>query len=151
MATASSNTEWHPASEDDWASKYIDLSEFAGEENVLIAFEAIDGDGNNIYLDDIELFIADEPNMIEIEEDQMAIYPNPVSDFNARISFNLSNKQDVNIRILDVQGSVLSNQQLTNVLNQTYPLDLSTQRTGIYIIQATGDGFNDVMRILVSN
>jgi hypothetical protein len=151
MATSSSNSEWYPLIEDDWATRFIDLSEFAGEENVLIAFTSIDGDGNNIYLDDIELFVADEPNMIDIEENQMAIYPNPVTNFNSRISFNLNSKQNVDIQILDVQGNVISNQQLTNVLNQTYPLDLSTQRNGIYIIQATGASFRNVMRILVSN
>lgn len=150
MATSSSNSEWYPVIEDDWSTRFIDLSEFAGEENVLIAFEAIDGDGNNLYLDDIELFLADEPNMIDIEENQMAIYPNPVSNLNARISFYLNIKQDVDIRILDVQGNVISNQHLKDVLNQTYPLELSTQRSGIYLIQATGSSFNDVMRIFVN-
>ena len=57
-------------------------------------------------------------------------------------------KQDINIRIIDVTGNVISNQQLTNVLNQTYPLDLSTQQSGIYIIQVTGDSFYDVMAAL---
>lgn len=151
MATHHSVTEWNPVNKDDWENRFIDLSEFAGEENVLIAFETIDGDGNNIYLDDIELFIADEPNMAEIEEDKMAVYPNPITDVYSRISFNLNEKQDINIRIIDVAGNIISNQKFTNVLNQTYPLELGTHRAGIYIIQATGASYNDVMRILVSN
>jgi hypothetical protein len=151
MATHHSVSEWNPAAKNDWQDSFIDLSEFAGEENVLIAFEAIDGDGNNIYLDDIELFVANEPNMIEIEEDKMAVYPNPITDIYSRISFNLNEKQDVNIRIIDVTGNAISNQKLTNVLNQTYPLALGSHRSGIYIIQATGVSFNDVIRILVSN
>ena len=55
------------------------------------------------------------------------------------------------VTLSDVQGNVISNQQLTNVLNQTYPLELSTQRSGIYLIQATGTSFNEVMRIFVNH
>jgi Pregnancy-associated plasma protein-A/Secretion system C-terminal sorting domain len=150
MSTYTSAADWYPVIPTDWINKFVDLSDFAGEEDVFIAFEAIDGDGSNIYLDDIELFIANEPNMIKIGDDQIAVYPNPVSDNSTRISFNLTTKQDVNIRIIDAVGNTISNQRFTNVLNQTYPLELNTQRNGIYIIQAIGVDFNDVLRILVS-
>jgi hypothetical protein len=151
MSTHISSSEWVPILEDDWSNNFIDLSEFAGEESILLAFEATDGDGNNIYLDNIEIFIADEANNIEIEDDKMAVYPNPIADVYASISFSLGKKQDIDIRIIDVAGNIISKQKFSNVLNQTYPLELGTQRNGIYIIQATGVNFNNVMRILVSH
>jgi pregnancy-associated plasma protein-A/type IX secretion system substrate protein len=151
MATYTSADDWYPTIPSDWSDRFVDLSDFASNEDVLIAFEAIDGDGSNIYLDDIELFIANEPNLVEIEDNQMAIYPNPVTDNSARISFNLTNKQDVSVRIIDAIGNTISDQRFTNVLNQTYALELNTQRNGIYIIQAIGADFSDVLRILVSH
>jgi hypothetical protein len=150
METAVSNDEWAPVTLDDWQTMFFDLSDYTGEENVLIAFESIDGDGNNIYLDNIELFVSNEQNDIEIETNEMAIYPNPVSDLNAKITFNLDVKQDIDIRIIDVQGNIISDQSFKDVLNQTFPIELSTHMNGIYIVQAIGADFNKVSRILVS-
>ena len=150
MQTATSNEEWTPANTEDWKTMFFDLSDFAGEENVLIGFESIDGDGNNIYLDNIELFVSNEQNNIEIEDNKMAIYPNPVADLDAKITFNLDAKQNVEVRIIDVQGNIISDQSFTDVLNQTFPIELSTKMNGIYIIQAVGADFSDVSRILVS-
>jgi archaellum component FlaF (FlaF/FlaG flagellin family) len=150
LATAVSDFEWSPFSNEDWQTKFIDLSNFAGEESVMIGFEAIDGDGNNIYLDDIELFVSGDDNLIEIPLDRMATYPNPLTSEYSKIAFNLTNKQDVRVSILDVRGQVISNQVFTNVLNQTYPLELGNQGNGIYFIHAAGSSFSNTMRVIVN-
>ena len=142
--------DWFPQSADDWTSQFIDLSGFAGEENILIAFESIDGDGGNIYLDDIELFISDEPMNIILEVNQMAIYPNPVSNNGTHISFRLVEKQDLQVRVLDANGNLISQQQFLNVLNQTYPLDLNNLAKGLYLIQVVGPSFSGVARIVIN-
>ena len=151
MSTKTSDAEWSPVLEDDWLDKFIDLSDFAEEENVLVAFQAIDGDGSNIYLDDIEFFVSDEPNTVEIKTDDMAIYPNPINDLDAKITFNLSDKQDIKVMVVDARGTVISDQTFINVLNQTYPLELSTKMNGIYLIKAVGPEFIQVRRVLVHN
>ncbi len=150
MGTAIANVEWLPGSNSDWQDLLIDLGEFTGEESVLVAFEAIDGDGNNIYIDDIEFFVADGPAPILIEMDELAVYPNPITDASTNITFNLREKQDIRVRVLDMRGQVVSDQVFTNVLNQTYPVELNVNRSGLYILQAIGPEFTGVSRIMVT-
>jgi len=150
LSTASAAIDWVPIVEDDWETKFINLTEFVGESEVIIAFEAINGNGQNIYLDNIQFYVTNEPTNIIVDENELAIYPNPVNNLDAKISFNLDTKQDINIRIIDLQGNLISDQAFKNVLNQTYPLELSTRMNGIYIIQTIGGNFNDVRRILVN-
>ena len=150
MATAVSGFEWSPSADEDWQYQFIDLSNFAGEQTIFIGFEATDGDGNNIYLDDIELFVSGDEDLIELPIDEVATYPNPITDIYSKITFNLLDKQDITVRILDVRGQVISTQVFENVLNQTYPLELGNQRNGIYFIDATGSSFSNTMRVLVN-
>jgi Pregnancy-associated plasma protein-A/Secretion system C-terminal sorting domain len=151
MATNVSTADWFPVLANDWSKRFIDLSEFAGERNVLIAFEVIDGDGSNVYIDDIELFVSNEATDIEIDDNQLAIYPNPVTDIYTKLTFNLTEKQDINIRIIDANGKTISNQVFPDILNQTLPLEVSGLENGIYIVQAAGVSFTDIRRIMVIN
>jgi len=80
----------------------------------------------------------------------MAVYPNPVTDYDSRITFNLNQKQDLTIRILDSRGNELSRQVFPRVLNQTYPLETTNLTNGIYLIVASGPGFSQVSRIMIS-
>jgi hypothetical protein len=150
IATAVSGFEWSPSSDDDWQSQFIDLSNFAGKQTILIGFETTDGDGNNIYLDDIELFVSGDSDLIELPLDEVATYPNPITDIYSKITFNLLDKQDITVRILDVRGQVISTQVFENVLNQTYPLELGNQGNGIYFVDATGSSFSNTLRVLVN-
>ena len=150
LSTSQSITEFIPSTEDDWRTEFIDMTEFAGEENVLIGFEVTDGDGNNIYLDDIELLVSADEKAIELERGTMATYPNPVSSYDSKITFSLQEKQDIHVRIIDAVGNVISDQLLEDVLNQTYLLDLAGQRNGIYIVNAIGSSFSSSTRLMVN-
>ena len=139
-----------PSTESDWATKFIDLTEFAGEKSVLLAFEVTDGDGGNLYIDDVDLFLSSNPDVIELATGKMATYPNPVTGYISNLTFSLEEKQDIRIRIIDMQGNTVSDQYFTDVLNQTYTLDLSSELNGIYIIQAVGDTFSSAKRLMLN-
>ncbi|MEM6632972.1 MAG: M43 family zinc metalloprotease [Bacteroidota bacterium] len=62
----------------------VDLSQFAGEADVRVAFEVVNDFGNNIYLDDI-LLVSDcpSPSVVTstpgaLQPDSWQVYPNPV-------------------------------------------------------------------------
>ncbi|MCH8331375.1 MAG: choice-of-anchor J domain-containing protein [Bacteroidetes bacterium] len=46
---------WFPSASSDWRDEIIDLSSYVGSSQVQIAFEGINGFGNNLFLDDITL------------------------------------------------------------------------------------------------
>ncbi|MEN8248812.1 MAG: choice-of-anchor J domain-containing protein [Bacteroidota bacterium] len=146
---SNNNGNLEPESDTEWRTIFVNLNELIGEENVIIGFESVDGDGADIYLDDIELFVSDEQVFAKVE-DNVAVYPNPVTDYNASVTFNLNEKQDVKIRLLDMTGKVISEHNFTDVLNQTLPLEIITNRNGIYILQTIGNNFTNSKRIMVS-
>ncbi len=124
----------------------IDLSEWIGVPNVMIAFESYNGHGNMIYIDDV--VITGEP-IIDIDERAITgfceIYPNPTSGI---ININLKgNLKDAIVKVFNVQG-----QQVFSVeLNKSpVKLDLGELNSGVYFIQViNGENFN--MRKIIKN
>lgn len=140
--------EWFPEINSDWRKEYINLSEFAGEENVRVAFVAINGFGNNLFLDDFEFFVSDNPEPVSLEEDKFLIYPNPAEEF-LNITFNLLEKEAVRVELFNMQGAIIWRHLYPNTLNQTYSINVSPHPTGIYGMRILSPSLNPVRRIMV--
>jgi len=110
------------------------LDSLAGKSNIRIAFVFKNGNGNNIYIDNIEFFVSSSP--IRITE-PFSVYPNPTNDGSAVISFNLPQKSNVTVEVIDNVGKTLINETLPDILNQTFPLSLMGKSAGVYIIRVT--------------
>lgn len=128
-----SQSSWRPATAADWTANTLSLSSLADEPNARIAFVFVNGNGNNLYIDDIEFFTSADPIAIN---KPMDIYPSPVGHEPLHVTFNLPEKEDVRIDLIDVIGRVLNTYPLEGVLNQTYSFDLSYD-AGLYHIRAT--------------
>lgn len=132
------NASWKPSVTADWVQQHTTLDAFAGKTNVRFAFIVTNDNGNNLYLDNIEFFISDNPNPAKAE-DPYSIYGG--LDAPVKITFNLDQLQDVSVQVYSMQGSLLSDQNLTGVLNQTYSIDVKSAAAGLYIVRvqtATG-------------
>ena len=112
--------------------KYLSLTSLAGFTDVRIAFVATSEQGNNIYVDNIEFFVSDDPFPIDPENKPFAIYWG--SDGGAMITFNLSERQDVGYFLCDMMGRQISNALLPDMLNQTIPIS-GINSPGIYIVR----------------
>lgn len=112
--------------------KYLSLTSLAGFTDVRIAFVATSAQGNNIYVDNIEFFVFDDPFPIDPENKPFAIYWG--SDGGAMITFNLSERQDVGYFLCDMMGRQISNALLPDMLNQTIPIS-GISSPGIYIVR----------------
>jgi hypothetical protein len=135
LSELSRNTPWEPASEDDWIRKRIDLEPVLGQQHVRFAFVVINKKGNNLYLDNIELFPSDHFNRVEVDG-VFNVYPNPseVAE-SASIAFSLPELQDVTIQIIDNVGRTLYSQPYENVLNQIYQLPVENYQNGLYHVR----------------
>lgn len=148
IAVTETEEEWIPSQPADWIEEFIDLSDFAGETDVRLAFEVINGYGNNLYLDDIEFFLSDDPDPLILEEDSYRLYPNP-TDGLFKATFNLQERETIYIALYDIRGSLLFEKELPFTLNQTYEFDLSAQPAGVYILSVKSPSINDSQRIIV--
>ncbi|MEJ1242345.1 choice-of-anchor J domain-containing protein [Chryseolinea sp. T2] len=129
-----SETSWKPSSDSDWTrNNNVSLSDLAGVTSARIAFVFRSGQGNNLYIDNIEFFLSNNPVLIT---GGMEIYPTVPVNEPLNVTFDLPDKDEVRIDIIDNMGRVMITYQLENVLNQTYTFDL-TQRAGLYYVRAT--------------
>lgn len=135
----SADGDWFPEAEDDWQTNVqVNLNSVAGEENVRIAFVISNGNGNNLFIDNIEFFMTADPSLIEIE-DVYSVYGYDLSNpalTNLKITFNLPERQDVRYSVISVTGQTETDGIIRDVLNQTYPLNLPARLPpGVYFIR----------------
>lgn len=149
LANGRANTSgWKPTASSDWASKTTVLTKLAGEPEVRIAFVVTNGNGNNLYLDNIEFFVSE--THIKATE-PFTVYPNPAAGGNTNITFNISQKGPVELEVVDTMGKTLVSQTLPDVLNQTYPLSLSSVATGVYLVRVTSGSETHLKKLIVIN
>lgn len=131
LSTANSDLTWIPNKDADWRREFINLNSLTGKEQLRFAFVAKANHGNNLYIDNIEFFINDNPFPISINN-AYSVYG---GGNELKLTFNLTEKQTVFLKIYDIQGRVLVDTTLPDVLNQTYSFDLGIQGSGIYIVR----------------
>lgn len=135
MVTANPTGLAYIPSANDWQQKTIDLAEFEGARNVLVKFRHVRVEGNNLYLDDINIKsgavgIDDTPNTVET----FHIYPNPANQL-ATIAYTGTGVEDLHIQLVNVAGQVVLDKVFrTQVGTQLLPIDLGAVEAGMYFL-----------------
>lgn len=130
--SANNNSAWAPTSDIDWKREFVNLNDLVGEDNVRLAFVAVNDNGNNLYIDEIELFNDDNPSP-PITTSLYSVYTTSFDEI--KITFNLPEKETSRLQVYNTMGQVVLDNLLPDNLNQTYTVDMSTQRAGIYILR----------------
>lgn len=128
-----SETSWRPSASTDWSANSVSLASLANATDVRIAFVFNHAQGNNLYLDNIEFYLTSSPLRIE---EPMAVYPTAVVNEPLNVAFNLPEKSDVRLDIIDMSGRVLNSYLYEGVLNQSYAFNLF-YNAGLYYVRAT--------------
>jgi hypothetical protein len=122
---------WIPDNTADWRKERIDLSAYLGS-NILVRFVGINGYGNNLYLDNINVGAPVTTNVIEVPKTEIIkVYPTPTKD---HLTVELiENSQNVKLQIVDVNGRVV----LSKVYQEQSEIQLSVEHltTGIYFVK----------------
>jgi hypothetical protein len=150
LATANSSIPWHPATESNWKrNSFINLNTLAGEKNVRLAFVFTNATGNNFYLDNIEFFLSDNPNPVDVSPEYYSVYWNNSSP--AAVTFNLPERMDVRIQVVDILGRSFIDTTAPDILNQTFPIDLGGASPGIYLLRVQSQVMHSVTKFYLSN
>lgn len=131
LALKEVNSFWVPQLTSDWKRQYLNLNSLAGQKDARLAFVVTNDNGNNLYLDDIEFFIDDNPNPLAISQ-LYTVYNSPI-DF--KITFNLPERENVRLQIYNTLGQQVIDNILPETLNQTYQVDMTQQTSGLYIVR----------------
>lgn len=125
-------SEWTPGSETDWRTEYVSINDYAGKDNVRFAFVVTNDNGNNVYLDNVEFFMEDNPEPPKTQE-LFSVYNSETNPYEFLITFNLPEKQDARLVVYNSVGQMLIDSELPATLNQTYTVNLYGQSAGIYV------------------
>jgi PKD repeat protein len=136
LATVPDQTaSFTPQNASDWRKDTVDLSPWIGS-NVVVKFVNINGYGNNLYIDNINI-----DNAVGLNEHSFTgnviVYPNPSTGIFNLVMNGLQNEL-INMQVYDVQGKLL--QQNTVHVNHTYntSIDMGSYTKGIYFLEIKG-------------
>ncbi len=148
-AVPQTDSAWVPTQPGDWKRLFVDLSEYTGKAGVRLAFEAKNGYGNHIYLDNIEFFQSADRTPVALNENTFRLYPNPSADGRLQVVFNLQAREDVQLLIYNIGGALIWQRTFPNTLNQTYDIDLAGNAAGVYLMRSISPSIRNTQRFII--
>jgi len=140
---------WVPLVSYDWRREYVNLSSFTGLNNVRIAFKTTNGNGNNLYIDDVEFHVTGFSESILLEKNSLVIHPNPSTNGSFYVTMNADNRQPVDFFVFNAAGKRIMDKRIELALNQTIEFDLIGYKNGIYLIKVIGPTFNKSAKVIL--
>lgn len=140
LATVGSmSSVFTPTTASQWRAETVNLTSAIGHDNVLIKFEALSDQGNNAYIDNVNLTLTTGTNTIT-KKLSFNLYPNPAS-LAAHIDYNLEKISDVNVEVVDKMGRLVASSRMQNQVPGQHTFDLSTEgfAKGVYTVNVKTD------------
>ncbi len=133
-----------------WGSSCIaiGLDQYAGMNNLKIAFESYNMRGNFLFVDDIEIdYVVGTADLLK-DPDLFQIYPNPnAGQFNINFNAKLENAQ---IEIYDQLGKQVYLKTGQNIpKGNSYSVKLDQYPSGIYLLKVTSNEFQFEEKIII--
>ena len=117
----------------EWVTESVDLSDYVGE-TVLVRFYFTSGWGDMMYIDNIAAVGVSSIDDLE-ENEAVSVYPNPASNVVA-LDININEAADINIKMVDMLGKVIKNEQLGQAISGQFStkLDVTDLEAGSYVL-----------------
>ncbi len=138
LATKPAQTASFVPTATQWRNDGADLTPYLNQANVLIRFRATSGYGNNLFVDNINIFTSNSALGIadnSANVNSMEIFPNPMKD-NATVNFNLANASIVQVTMTNVLGQTVYSTSLGQMTagDHNTKIDASNLNSGIYFV-----------------
>lgn len=135
LATAPDNQNaFAPSSSSEWRRDNVDLSTWSGQE-VKLKFVNINGYGNNLYIDNINVDQATSVEENSASSAGILVYPNPGQGiFHI---YSVDNIQPNEITVTDIRGRNI--EVKVNGSGNTLTADLSSNAAGVYILKINNE------------
>lgn len=134
-----------PTSSADWGLDSADISVVANHDNVLLRFRPVFEDGNDFYLDNINIHTSDSvpytpPTAInEVQGIQsLNIYPNPANT-QINVVMTLDNNAEVSYQLTDVAGNTIAAQpaEVRSSGVNNFTINTASLSAGVYFVNIT--------------
>ncbi|XOV66020.1 MAG: zinc-dependent metalloprotease [Fluviicola sp.] len=148
------SSSWAPTSESEWVTVHMtNITSAYWVDNFRFKFEFESDGGNNIYLDNINIYEGspsddlvaslDEQNEI----DHVTLFPNP-TEGDITVRFDVANSQEVSLNVVDVTGKVVNTSTVNaNTGANMVVLGTASMAPGMYFLNI--DGTNNSLQFVV--
>ncbi len=130
LATAPDNNMPFTPTASQWRHEVIDLTSYNGQSDVLVQFHAINGYGNNLYLDDINISILTAIESPDVTN-HVDIFPNPSSG-----NFTITSDKIIQngiVELFNVFGKKIYEEKIN--FSSKKEINLKNISSGIYFIK----------------
>lgn len=134
-----------------WRQETVNIasSSYNNKPTVRFKFEYLQGNGNNIYIDDLNIDGTVGFNEVMEESIGLNVYPNPVMSV-ATIDFTLTEKNTIKIDVIDVLGQVVNEIAETTLDAGEYQFELPAGlASGIYSVRLNVDGYTTSRKVVI--
>jgi len=154
LGTDIATSSWAPASQNDWVTTHVLLPNSYLVDNFMVKFEFESDGGNNIYIDDINIYSGPSEPILGLEENNgfiqsFNVYPNPANDV-ANVSFTTETNQTVNVSLVNMMGQ---NIQHTTIHAKTgenlVMLNTNNIEAGVYFVNIDAGGIQQTKRLII--
>lgn len=138
------------AAADPWKRVQFDLSQYAGQvfditlESCTRFSDKVQGEGDNVFIDNIEIVNSVGTNNIENLNSQLLIYPNPSS---GQINIYFGDINNYAVDILNNEGQLVYHGLVAN--NNQMVINKESLPVGIYIVKSVSAGRVSVAKLIV--
>ncbi len=130
LSTTSPTTAAYTPAPGEWRTEQLSLSNYAGQQDVMIRFVLTSDHGNNLYIDDVN--ISNTAGIDETISGTFAVYPNPASHVvNIKVPANIN--ADLTVDIHDMMGRKVKSVAFAEG-TQVLTLETSDLTAGNYLI-----------------
>jgi flagellar hook assembly protein FlgD len=126
--------------DNEWVSDTLSLSVFKGQARVMLKFETVNGFGNNLFLDDVEVReLATVSRPTDSAPTEISIAPNPTTSL-TYVVLNTEAALQLRLTVLDITGRVVIPATVHDlgVGNHRLAVDMSDLPAGMYALRAEG-------------
>jgi len=137
-----------PSSDSDWRTERLSLARFQGEE-IIVSFWGINGYGNVLWLDDIEITNLTSLEDFENFKARFEVFPNPTTD--GRMNLRLHESLDgLQLEVSDLSGRSLWKKQFEHTqAGQTLTFTLPETARGLLLLRLTSTQGEIIQKIMV--
>lgn len=136
-----------------WRQENVSISSvsYSNKPSVRFKFEYLQGNGNNIYIDDINITGTSSVGIQDVEFlATVSVFPNP-SNAGSEISFNLSEKTDAEILITDISGRMVEMVENNTLTSGSYRYSFgSSLNAGVYFIKFRLNGSEMTEKVVLT-
>lgn len=135
-----------------WRQETVNIasSSYNNKPNVRFKFDYLQVNGNNIFIDDLNLDGTVGFNEVFEQALEFSVYPNPVMS-KASIEFTLTEKNNVRIDVIDVMGRVVNEVSETTLDAGEYQFELPADlAAGLYSVRLNVNGFIAARTVIIN-